>query len=76
MDVAEKNEKKAADADDIKDIAWLSACDSDRRGFADASGCDGVGKIRFPDGVIYCDNLRLRDGACSCSDLFVLDIIW
>ena len=44
--------------------------------FADASGCDGVGKIRFSDGVIYCDNLRLRDGACSCSDLFVLDIIW
>ena len=54
----------------------MSACDSDRRGFADASGCDGIGKIRFSDGVIYCDNLRLRDGACSCSDLFVLDIIW
>ena len=78
MDVAEKNEKKLR--------RQMRTTSKILLGFLLAILTGAVlltlpvatvsGEIRFPDGVIYCDNLRLRDGACSCSDLFVLDIIW
>ena len=65
MDVAEKNEKKLR--------RQMRTTSKILLGFLLAI-LTGAVLLTLP--VIYCDNLRLRDGACSCSDLFVLDIIW
>ena len=78
MDVAEKNEKKLR--------RQMRTTSKILLGFLLAILTGAVlltlpvatvsGKSDFLTALFTADNLRLRDGACSCSDLFVLDIIW